>query len=272
MPYDPEAAYLSDNRHPQLPGQYTFLASSPSTTVLERRGPRTRTAQPVPVPNLTKKSRGRRVPTKTTAEKEREKEQEKAKEAGQKAGRVYVCKVEDCGKCFNRGEHLKRHVRSIHTHEKPFKCSYPNCDKFFNRHDNLLQHQKVHKDFANPSDDPDHRSSSQRLSPTSPAVHEEHLHVFRGAPPRPSDPLNMPYSTFPTYQSGPTSPMGFATNMAVSSLRTELPPSADGPQNGEARFYHAGPYEPESPLAQHRPFPAGPPLQMQPTEQHAVYP
>lgn len=31
---------------------------------------------------------------------------------------MYVCKVEECGKCFSRGEHLKRHIRSIHTHEK----------------------------------------------------------------------------------------------------------------------------------------------------------
>lgn len=32
--------------------------------------------------------------------------------------RTYVCDVAGCGKCFVRGEHLKRHVRSIHTYEK----------------------------------------------------------------------------------------------------------------------------------------------------------
>ena len=32
--------------------------------------------------------------------------------------RMYMCKVAGCGKCFARGEHLKRHVRSIHTNEK----------------------------------------------------------------------------------------------------------------------------------------------------------
>lgn len=32
--------------------------------------------------------------------------------------RSYVCTVLGCGKCFVRGEHLKRHIRSIHTHEK----------------------------------------------------------------------------------------------------------------------------------------------------------
>ncbi|PPQ65692.1 hypothetical protein CVT24_012111 [Panaeolus cyanescens] len=32
--------------------------------------------------------------------------------------RTYVCDVAGCGKCFVRGEHLKRHIRSIHTYEK----------------------------------------------------------------------------------------------------------------------------------------------------------
>jgi uncharacterized Zn-finger protein len=93
-----------------LPGTYTFLAASPTNTMFERRGPRTRTQQPVPVPNLTKKSRGRRVPTDAN--------NVPVRESGVKPVRVYQCKVEECGKCFNRGEHLKRHVRSIHTHEK----------------------------------------------------------------------------------------------------------------------------------------------------------
>ncbi|KAK7041573.1 hypothetical protein VNI00_009160 [Paramarasmius palmivorus] len=32
--------------------------------------------------------------------------------------RRYVCTADGCGKCFVRGEHLKRHVRSLHTWEK----------------------------------------------------------------------------------------------------------------------------------------------------------
>lgn len=32
--------------------------------------------------------------------------------------RVYVCKAPDCERVFKRSEHLKRHVRSIHTYEK----------------------------------------------------------------------------------------------------------------------------------------------------------
>lgn len=32
--------------------------------------------------------------------------------------KVFTCRFEDCGKIFKRSEHLKRHVRSIHTMEK----------------------------------------------------------------------------------------------------------------------------------------------------------
>lgn len=32
--------------------------------------------------------------------------------------RMFTCKVDSCGKVFKRSEHLKRHIRSIHTLEK----------------------------------------------------------------------------------------------------------------------------------------------------------
>ncbi|KAJ7905955.1 hypothetical protein B0H13DRAFT_1504456, partial [Mycena leptocephala] len=95
---------------------------------------RTRRTPPIPVPNLIKKSRGRMVPIVTNGTGE--------EEANNK--RLHVCKVEGCGKCFHRGEHLKRHIRSIHTNEKPFPCTFHSCHKFFNRQDNLRQHIKVH--------------------------------------------------------------------------------------------------------------------------------
>lgn len=91
----------------------------------------------MPVPNLTKKSRGRKVPTVHEGEIESDMDDyipsarqhdttdgRKTKKGrggstnGAKGGRTYKCTVEDCGKCFIRGEHLKRHIRSIHTNEK----------------------------------------------------------------------------------------------------------------------------------------------------------
>ncbi|KAG5635433.1 hypothetical protein H0H81_011270 [Sphagnurus paluster] len=115
---------------------------------------------PVPVPNLTKKSRGRRVPT--MEDFQDDEVQPPVKAAGVKkkgsAGlaakgmRTYTCDVDGCGKLFARGEHLKRHVRSIHTYEKPHRCPYPGCGKDFSRHDNLGQHMRVHKDYVPPKD------------------------------------------------------------------------------------------------------------------------
>lgn len=67
-----------------------------------------RRPNPVAIPNLTKKARGRPVPTKDTLLKPG-------------SGRAYACPVQDCRKVFTRAEHLKRHTRSIHTNEKR-KC------------------------------------------------------------------------------------------------------------------------------------------------------
>ncbi|SCU81738.1 LAFA_0C06876g1_1 [Lachancea sp. 'fantastica'] len=52
-------------------------------------------------------------------------------------------KCGDCTKAFRRSEHLKRHIRSVHSTERPFHCPY--CDKKFSRSDNLSQHLKTHK-------------------------------------------------------------------------------------------------------------------------------
>ncbi|KAI8997071.1 hypothetical protein BDB01DRAFT_711830, partial [Pilobolus umbonatus] len=59
--------------------------------------------------------------------------------------RSFTCKADGCGKVFKRSEHLKRHIRSIHTLEKPFECPYQNCSKRFSRSDNLNQHIRIHR-------------------------------------------------------------------------------------------------------------------------------
>lgn len=54
--------------------------------------------------------------------------------------REHAC--EECGKRFDRGEHVNRHIRSVHTKERPFECSI--CHKSFSRSDNLRQHIRTH--------------------------------------------------------------------------------------------------------------------------------
>lgn len=54
--------------------------------------------------------------------------------------KTFICTL--CNRRFRRQEHLKRHYRSLHTHDKPFKCN--DCGKSFSRSDNLAQHQRTH--------------------------------------------------------------------------------------------------------------------------------
>ena len=77
----------------------------------QRTAPRKRIPPPSPVPHLIKKSRGRRVP-----------EPDEARE------RAHICAVPGCSKSFARAEHLKRHVISLHTHEK--RTSFPYSSLF----------------------------------------------------------------------------------------------------------------------------------------------
>lgn len=62
--------------------------------------------------------------------------------------KTFVCHL--CARRFRRQEHLKRHYRSLHTHEKPFKCG--ECNKVFSRSDNLSQHQRTHGTGSFPLD------------------------------------------------------------------------------------------------------------------------
>lgn len=54
--------------------------------------------------------------------------------------KTFVCDI--CNRRFRRQEHLKRHYRSLHTHDKPFGCN--ECGKSFSRSDNLAQHARTH--------------------------------------------------------------------------------------------------------------------------------
>lgn len=62
--------------------------------------------------------------------------------------KTFVCTL--CARRFRRQEHLKRHYRSLHTHDKPFACT--DCGKTFSRSDNLAQHARTHGSGAVPTD------------------------------------------------------------------------------------------------------------------------
>lgn len=80
---------------------------------------------PIPVPNLTKKSRGRKVPVSSGGGPV----YARSKDRSKKGTRTYTCHVDGCSKCFVRSEHLKRHIRSIHTNDKREGdvSAYPAC-------------------------------------------------------------------------------------------------------------------------------------------------
>src|ERR1700722_13801168 len=104
-----------------------------------------------------------------------------------------------------------------------FKCTYSGCEKHFNRHDNLLQHLKVHKVRMNNMNDgtssfPVEQADGSHIIYSGPQISSFHPHSARInmiVPPRFAYRDNSP-ETGPGFNS-------FATNLAVSSLRTELP-------------------------------------------------
>lgn len=151
-------------------------------------------------------------------------------------------------------------------HLAAFKCSYPSCDKFFNRHDNLLQHQKVHKDYSSPQNMNDSYGPLQRIQ-QGPHYNSDH------APSTENIIVPQPYAIFSSYHPSPLSgSIGFGTNMAVSSLRTELSPSQVEPPPLPSSHSDGPPPQSHYPRAAYE---HGPPLQMnaqmpqQPNSQHS---
>ena len=52
-------------------------------------------------------------------------------------------KCDQCGRRFERSEHLKRHM-GMHSNERPFPCPLPDCNKKIGRPDNAGDHFKTH--------------------------------------------------------------------------------------------------------------------------------
>lgn len=105
-------AYQQGNYHPLCvsEGIYRERATSSSSSSSDSSSPlsppssRRSSTKPTQVKSTLKgaRSRGRRVSNSPSV-------------AGQK---MFTCTHDDCGKIFKRSEHLKRHIRSIHTLEK----------------------------------------------------------------------------------------------------------------------------------------------------------
>lgn len=84
--------------------------------------------------------------------------------------KTFVCEI--CNRRFRRQEHLKRHYRSLHTHDKPFECH--ECGKKFSRSDNLSQHARTHgsgaivmgvlEDGELPDDHPESASEGEHIA------------------------------------------------------------------------------------------------------------
>ncbi|ORZ00697.1 hypothetical protein BCR43DRAFT_432607 [Syncephalastrum racemosum] len=114
---------------------YTLPPTAPTAAVdANTQGRRRSSTQPTNANGANKvtkapRSRGRRVSNVPCAN----------------GARMYTCTADNCGKVFKRSEHLKRHIRSIHTLEKPFECPYQSCHKRFSRSDNLNQHIRIHR-------------------------------------------------------------------------------------------------------------------------------
>ncbi|KAI8343024.1 hypothetical protein BC941DRAFT_344148 [Chlamydoabsidia padenii] len=86
---------------------------------------------------------------------------------------MFICKADACGKVFKRSEHLKRHIRSIHTLEKPFECPYQSCNKRFSRSDNLNQHIRIHRHNNNGKLDKQQQKQKQKQATPSSLLHNQ---------------------------------------------------------------------------------------------------
>jgi hypothetical protein len=66
--------------------------------------------------------------------------------------RNYVCTRVDqvgaherqCERGFQRPEHLRRHLRTVHGDFRPYVCKVPRCERAFSRGDNLRDHYWTH--------------------------------------------------------------------------------------------------------------------------------
>ncbi|KAK5003805.1 hypothetical protein LTR28_009720, partial [Elasticomyces elasticus] len=115
-------------------------------------------------------------------------------------------------------EHLKRHYRSLHTHDKPFECA--DCGKKFSRSDNLSQHQRTHG------------AGTVVMGVLTPALDGAAGDL------RPKPVVSNPYSPAAAVQTGRVSPnageMGAILYNAAARAAANVSSSGSGSENGSS--------------------------------------
>ncbi|KAI5998272.1 hypothetical protein EDD15DRAFT_313854 [Pisolithus albus] len=95
-------------------------------------------------PSMDKRSRGRQVPVSPDGKPVRVRCTN-----GEIKVRPFICPYPGCAKTFSRNEHVKRHIKCLHSDEEGWVCQYGGdaCRKTFPRKDNYQQHvRKAHPD------------------------------------------------------------------------------------------------------------------------------
>ncbi|KAJ9123687.1 hypothetical protein QFC24_003458 [Naganishia onofrii] len=101
-------AKIKRSTKPRIKASVTTIKAKRRKPLAVTSGATCRVPNPVPNFDINKKSRGRAVTTDPNAIN---------------SNVVHVCPVPSCGACFKRREHVKRHIRGLHTEDKVSWCA-----------------------------------------------------------------------------------------------------------------------------------------------------
>jgi uncharacterized Zn-finger protein len=58
--------------------------------------------------------------------------------------KAWVCEVPDCGKSYNRKDHLTAHVKTHEPNRPKIRCTFPDCTKEYTSQDSMSKHLQTH--------------------------------------------------------------------------------------------------------------------------------